>query len=97
MAELIAVLKKALWFTEEDSLMIDSTVFQLHNKVTIIVFVASSILVFTKQFFGSPIRCDAGYVSKQNIINIRNTGGIVKLKFNNDSNTSIKSSIFLMM
>ena len=62
MAELIAVLKKALWFTEEDSLMIDSTVFQLHNKVTIIVFVASSILVFTKQFFGSPIRCDAGYV-----------------------------------
>ena len=63
MAELIAVLKKALWFTEEDSLMIDSTVFQLHNKVTIIVFVASSILVFTKQFFGSPIRCDAGYVS----------------------------------
>ena len=63
MAELIAVLRKALWFNEEDSLTIDSTVFQLHNKVTIIVFVASSILVFTKQFFGSPIRCDAGYVS----------------------------------
>ena len=66
MAELIGVLRKALWFTEEDSLMIDSTVFQLHNKVTIIVFVFSSILVFTKQFFGSPIRCDAGYVSIPN-------------------------------
>ena len=66
MAELIGVLRKALWFTEEDSLMIDSTVFQLHNKVTIIVFVFSSILVFTKQFFGSPIRCDAGYVSTPN-------------------------------
>ena len=71
MAELIAVLRKALWFTEEDSLMIDSAVFQLHNKVTIIVFVASSILVFTKQFFGSPIRCDAGYVSDLNILKIK--------------------------
>ena len=82
MAELVAVLKKALWFTEEDSLMIDSTVFQLHNKVTIIVFVASSILVFTKQFFGSPIRCDAGYVSNQNIFNIANTVDNMKKYFN---------------
>ena len=63
MAELIAVLRKAVWFTDEDNLMIDTIVFQLHNKVTIVVLIASSILVFTKQFFGSPIRCDAGYVS----------------------------------
>ena len=63
MADLIGLIRKALWFTEEDSLTIDSKVFQLYNKVTIIVFIASSVLVTTRQFFGHPISCDAGYVS----------------------------------
>ena len=72
MADILAVIRKALWFTEENSLVIDSTVFQLHNKVTCILFIASSILVTARQFFGHPIRCDAGYVSRQVLIRISN-------------------------
>ena len=56
MAEILGVLKKSLWFTNEKTLVIDSWTFQLFNKVTSALLVTFSILVSGKQFFGRPIR-----------------------------------------
>ena len=64
MAEFLAILKKSLWFTNEKTLVIDSWTFQLFNKVTCSLLVAGSLLVTARQFFGHPIRCDAGYAYK---------------------------------
>jgi len=61
MAEILGILKKSLWFTNKKTLVIDSWSFQLFNKVTSSLLVTFSILVTAKQFFGRPIRCDAGF------------------------------------
>ena len=40
-----------------DSLSIDNFVFRLHYRVTVAILLASSIIGFSKQYFGDPINC----------------------------------------
>ena len=44
----------------KDTECIDSWIFQLMSKVTPGLLTIASIIVSAKQFFGEPIRCDAG-------------------------------------
>lgn len=55
----------------KDTECIDSWIFQLMNKVTPAIMTIASIVVSARQFFGEPIRCDAGLVSNQGSSNMR--------------------------
>ncbi|QQP49391.1 Innexin [Caligus rogercresseyi] len=44
-------------FLKLDSVWIDNNVFRLHYKATVVVFVAASLMVTSRQFFGDPIDC----------------------------------------
>ena len=63
MAAILGSLKDALWFTHKKAPCIDSWTFQIFNKVTSSLLVLGSVIVVARQFFGEPIRCDAGTVS----------------------------------
>ena len=65
MAEILGGIKNALWFTHKKAPCIDSWTFQIFNKVTSSLLVLGSIVVVARQFFGEPIRCDAGTVSNR--------------------------------
>ena len=43
-----------------EGIVVDSAAFALFNKVTSPLFIAFSVIVSTRQFFGEPIVCDAG-------------------------------------
>ena len=62
MAAIIAGFKEALWFERKKTIVIDSWTFQAFNKVTAGLLVMGSVMVVARQFFGEPIRCDAGTV-----------------------------------
>jgi hypothetical protein len=63
MAAIVAGFKEALWFGEaKKTVCIDSWTFKLFNKVTSGLLVLGSVIVTSRQFFGEPIRCDAGAV-----------------------------------
>ena len=51
-------------FLEINQVSIDNWTFKLFYKFTTVYLVTSSVLSTAKQFFGSPIQCDAGSVSK---------------------------------
>jgi len=42
-----------------ESVAIDNNVFRLHYKLTVILLIAFSMLVNTRQYFGDPIDCVA--------------------------------------
>ena len=44
-------------FLKLDGVWIDNVVFRLHYKATVIVFVAASLMITAKQYFGDPIDC----------------------------------------
>ena len=44
-------------FLKLDSVWIDNAVFRLHYKATVIVFVAASLMITSRQYFGDPIDC----------------------------------------
>ncbi|XP_023336665.1 innexin inx2 [Eurytemora carolleeae] len=50
-------------YFEINTLTTDNVCFQLYYKWSSTLFIISSILVTTKQFFGSPLQCDAGHAS----------------------------------
>ena len=50
-------------FLEINQVSIDNWTFKLFYKFTTVYLVTSSVLSTAKQFFGSPIQCDAGSVS----------------------------------
>ena len=64
MAAIIAAFREALWFHDKKAPCIDSWTFILFNKVTAGLFVLGSVMVSGRQFFGEPIRCDAGAVRR---------------------------------
>lgn len=63
MAQLIGMFKDALLFKKDKTLTVDSWTFALFNRVTTPFLVACSVAVSARQFFGEPVRCDAGKVS----------------------------------
>ena len=66
MAQLVAVFKESLWFSSDHkSAIIDSWSFKAFNTVSSSIFVLCSIIVSSRQFFGEPLRCDAGEVSSK--------------------------------
>jgi len=61
MAELIGVVSKAVGsYFELQQVSIDNWSFKLFYKITTSILVLSSVLVTARQFFGDPIKCDAG-------------------------------------
>ena len=66
MADLIgAVTKVTSNFLEINQVSIDNWGFKLFYKCTTVYLVLASVLTTAKQFFGSPIQCDAGSVRRQ--------------------------------
>ena len=66
MADLIgAVTKVTSNFLEINQVSIDNWGFKLFYKCTTVYLVLASVLTTAKQFFGSPIQCDAGSVRKR--------------------------------
>ena len=64
MADLIGTITKVTnSFLEINQISIDNWSFKLFYKATTSILIASSVLVVSTQFFGSPIQCDAGAVS----------------------------------
>ena len=60
----MGVLNKATkLFFDVHTISVDNWAFKLYYKATVVIFVFASILVTARQFFGSPIYCDAGAVS----------------------------------
>ena len=68
MAAILSSLKDALWFAHNKAPCIDSWTFQIYNRVTTSLLAICSVVVVARQFFGEPIRCDAGEVSKYSIV-----------------------------
>ena len=65
MADLIgAVTKVTSNFLEINQVSIDNWGFKLFYKCTTVYLVLASVLTTAKQFFGSPIQCDAGSVRR---------------------------------
>ena len=65
MAQLIgAVTSVTSNFLEINQVSIDNWGFKLFYKATTTYLILSSVLATAKQFFGSPIQCDAGSVSQ---------------------------------
>ena len=63
MAQLITMFREALIFKgHHGKTYVDDWVFQLFNKVTPSLYVLCSIMAAARQFFGEPIKCDAGAV-----------------------------------
>ena len=65
MAQLVAMFKESTFLgggKGEKNIVIDSWTFKLFNKATTGLLVLGSIAVTARQFFGEPIRCDAGKV-----------------------------------
>jgi hypothetical protein len=52
-------------FLEINQISIDNWGFKLFYKCSTVLLVLSSALVTARQFFGQPIQCDAGAVSKK--------------------------------
>ena len=70
MADLIgAVTKVTSNFLEINQVSIDNWGFKLFYKCTTVYLILSSVLTTAKQFFGSPIQCDAGSVSNRFYLN----------------------------
>ncbi|XP_040564164.1 innexin inx2 [Lepeophtheirus salmonis] len=54
---MLGVFQPLTAFLKLDSVWIDNNVFRLHYKATVMVFVAASLMVTSRQFFGDPIDC----------------------------------------
>ena len=64
MASLLGVIAKTTTsFFDSGSVSVDNWTFKCYYKVSVTLFVLSSVLVTARQFFGAPIACDAGSVS----------------------------------
>ena len=62
--DLLGIVNKATKVVlDVNTVQCDNWAFKLFYKVTTMLIVACSILVTSRQFFGSQITCDAGAVS----------------------------------
>ena len=62
--DLIGLVSKATrHFFDAGTISVDNWTFKMYYKVTIVVVILSSVMVTSRQFFGHPIYCDAGFVS----------------------------------
>ena len=67
-AEILGAFGKAISiFLELKQVSIDNWCFKLFYKITTSLLLLSSVLVTARQFFGEPIQCDAGSVSRKRI------------------------------
>ena len=55
--KMIGFFKSLKGFLKLDSVWIDNLIFRLHYKVTVMIFVAASLMVTSKQYIGDPIDC----------------------------------------
>lgn len=51
------ILRSAKSILKIDDLTIDNVVFKLHYRVTVAIFIGSSLIGVAKQYFGDPINC----------------------------------------
>ena len=62
--DLVGIVNKATKVIFDiNTISVDNWAFKLFYKVTTLLFVFCSVVVTSRQFFGSPINCDAGTVS----------------------------------
>jgi hypothetical protein len=54
---MLGLFKQVSGFLKLDSVWIDNSIFRLHYKATVLVFVTASLLVTSRQYFGDPIDC----------------------------------------
>lgn len=47
-----------------DSICIDNNIFKLHYKATVIILIAFSLLVTSRQYIGDPINCIVNEIPK---------------------------------
>ena len=65
MAGLIGIVSKTTKnFLDVNTISIDNWTFKCFYKISTTVCILSSVIATARQFFGSPILCDAGSVSK---------------------------------
>lgn len=64
MASLVGIVTKTTKnFLDVNSISVDNWTFKLFYKVSTTLVIFSSVMTTARQFFGSPITCDAGSVS----------------------------------
>ena len=62
--DLVGIVTKATkLFLDVNTISVDNWAFKLFDKATVVIIVSCSVVVTSRQFFGSPIYCDAGAVS----------------------------------
>ena len=55
-------------FLKLEKICIDNNIFRLHYKVTVIMLVAFSLIVTSKQYIGDPIQCDADESIEKDVV-----------------------------
>ena len=71
--DLVGIVNKATkLFFDVNTISVDNWTFKMYYKVTVMLVVFCSVMVSSRQFFGSPISCDAGAVSKTYMYKICN-------------------------
>ena len=62
--DIVGIVTKATKvFLDVNTISVDNWTFKMYYKVTVMLTVFCSLIVTSRQFFGSPINCDAGIVS----------------------------------
>ena len=82
-----------IWFFTAtiDQVSIDNWGFKLFYKCTTVFLILSSVLTTAKQFFGSPIQCDAGSVSIYWSLLLRSEGASISANVKWSNETYISS------
>jgi len=61
MADILGLVSKASKsYVESNTISVDNWTFKFFYKATVLLVVLCSVLVTSRQFFGSPISCDVG-------------------------------------
>ena len=62
--DLVGIVNKATkLFFDVNTISVDNWTFKMYYKATIVLVALGSVMTSARQFFGSPIQCDAGAVS----------------------------------
>ena len=69
--DLVSIVNKATrLFFDVNTISVDNWTFKMYYKATVVVLLLGSVMAGSRQFFGSPINCDAGAVSKIHLLKI---------------------------
>ena len=56
------VFSSVRYLLKPEEICIDNWIFKLHYRVTVMLFLGSSAIGVSKQYFGDPINCQVNYL-----------------------------------